>query len=193
LLRSRPQCQRRRRHEHILGLRKCSEDRRLLRFHYRQLVDDYFLFDLGSASATFTIASSTTAFLRSTSATVVVTTTSTDSSTTNATLVPASSSSATPESSGEGATYNTGAIIGGVVGCFALVCISAIAVVWLLRRNRRARAASPGPAAGHQAPPVRESVKVTDHTAGGFGPGELPGYRQEQPPMRPVELYAGDK
>jgi hypothetical protein len=31
---------------------------------------------------------------------------------------------------------NTGAIVGGVVGCLALICSSAVATVWLLRRQR---------------------------------------------------------
>ncbi|KAK0750522.1 hypothetical protein B0T18DRAFT_346030 [Schizothecium vesticola] len=57
------------------------------------------------------------------------------SNTTNTTGAPVAASN--------GAPNNTVAIIGGVVGCVALLCVSAIVVIWLLKRRRdgnRARA-----------------------------------------------------
>jgi hypothetical protein len=54
------------------------------------------------------------------------------------------------------ATSNTGAVIGGVVGCLALICSSAVATVWLLRRHRSK--------ASIRAPSTR------DHTEPGSGP-----------------------
>ncbi|KAH6847061.1 hypothetical protein B0I37DRAFT_374197 [Chaetomium sp. MPI-CAGE-AT-0009] len=54
---------------------------------------------------------------------------------------PTSGSAVDPdaESNSSGPANNTGAIIGGVAGCLALVCGFGLAAVWLLRRNKNAK------------------------------------------------------
>ncbi|KAK1752857.1 hypothetical protein QBC47DRAFT_387255 [Echria macrotheca] len=62
--------------------------------------------------------------------------------------VPASTNSPLSPSSAVGTelssstSSNMGAIIGGVIGCLALICLSAVAVVWLLKRHRNKSASN---------------------------------------------------
>lgn len=49
------------------------------------------------------------------------------------------------EDSGGGPPNNTGAIIGGVIGGIALLCISVVATVYLLRRSRSQKALEDNP------------------------------------------------
>ncbi|SPO04391.1 uncharacterized protein DNG_07076 [Cephalotrichum gorgonifer] len=53
---------------------------------------------------------------------------------------PAPASNAPDEKTSGGPPNNTGAIIGGVIGGLALICASAVATVYILRRNRSQKA-----------------------------------------------------
>ncbi|KAK4038805.1 hypothetical protein C8A01DRAFT_17114 [Parachaetomium inaequale] len=102
---------------------------------------------------------------------------------------------------------NTGAIIGGVAGCLALVCGFGLAVVWLLRRNRNANAESgSAPSSSlHEddgsslyAKPELEACErertelfgqsLAEMSARGPAAYDTSSYRPNYPPMTPVEL-----
>ena len=99
---------------------------------------------------------------------------------------PSESSTTSPEPEAAsddsgGPPNNTGAIIGGVLGGIALICMSVIATVWLLRRNRNQKAKEEAPPAPDMSMPMYytyESAPVKHE------PVELDGQRN----IRPSEL-----
>ncbi|KAK3376344.1 hypothetical protein B0T24DRAFT_218214 [Lasiosphaeria ovina] len=85
---------------------------------------------------------------------------------------------------------NLGPIVGAVVGSVALICVSLIVVLWLLRK-RRVRELSPGPGTSGKDSVEADRDSATSqpqtlqtqppsykkhHWSGGWGPGELPGH-----------------
>jgi hypothetical protein len=97
-----------------------------------------------------------------------------------------------------------GAIIGGVVGCVALVCGFGIAAVWLLRRNKNANAKDKAPSepsstldgARRDEKPELEAYErselfgrsLSEMSAQGPAAYDTALYRPNYPPMTPVEL-----
>lgn len=98
-----------------------------------------------------------------------------------------------------GSPNNAGAIIGGVVGCLALICVSSVSVVWLRRRYRR-KDTSKAPSVNDVAP-ENNSAPVDGETEiklGYFGVDWRPQELEHSVPVRelggvvsPVELPAG--
>ncbi|KAJ9157215.1 hypothetical protein NKR23_g363 [Pleurostoma richardsiae] len=100
-------------------------------------------------------------------------------------LEAAAASSMEPKGGG---TNNTGAIVGGVVGCLALLCGFGIALVYLLRRGKARRSRSPKPDSSPKL--AQDEFKEPSHANGGWAPRELPAQVHYVPPMHPVELPA---
>ncbi|KAM3498608.1 hypothetical protein MY10362_008086 [Beauveria mimosiformis] len=125
---------------------------------------------------------------KQTSTTPVTTSGSNGGSTTSAgptssAMAPATSSTATPRGSD---TNNTPAIIGGVIGGIALLCIFGLAAIYLIRRDKTATAKRNKEKRSTEllALPNAEDKKYPSHRAtGGWGPRELPAHQSD-----PVEL-----
>ncbi|KAJ3472805.1 hypothetical protein NLG97_g10705 [Lecanicillium saksenae] len=97
--------------------------------------------------------------------------------------VTAASSTATPGGSG---ANNTPAIIGGVIGGIALLCIFGLAAIYLIRRDKKATAKRNQEKRRTElsTSPNTEDKKDRSHRAtGGWGPRELPAQQSD-----PVEL-----
>lgn len=119
---------------------------------------------------------------------------------TTSTLGSAANSSGEQESGG---TISTGAIIGGAVGGLAVLCGFVVAVVWLLRRNKKqdAKSASAG-SEGDMTPAygkaeldsyARERAELfgqglSEMSARGPAAYDTAYYQPNYPPMTPVEL-----
>lgn len=163
-----------------------------------------------STSTTLSRTASTTPSSRSTTSTSPSSsepTTSTPSNPPNGSN-PASSSSglgsATDTGGGQsnsgGITNNLEAIIGGVVGCVALLCGFGLATVWLVRRNRSenntaakapsehasSRRGSDGDAPGLK--PELEALGRSEMSGRGPAAYDTASRRPNYPPMTPAEL-----
>ncbi|EJP70279.1 uncharacterized protein BBA_01148 [Beauveria bassiana ARSEF 2860] len=102
---------------------------------------------------------------------------------TSSAMAPATSNIATPQGSG---TNNTPAIIGGVIGGIALLCIFGLVAIYLIRRDKKATAtrSKEKRSAEQLALSNAEDKKNPSHRAtGGWGPRELPAHQSG-----PVEL-----
>ncbi|KAM3477843.1 hypothetical protein MY8738_006268 [Beauveria namnaoensis] len=98
-------------------------------------------------------------------------------------MAPATSNIATPQGSG---TNNTPAIIGGVIGGIALLCIFGLVAIYLIRRDKKATATrnKEKRSAEQLALSNAEDKKhPSDRATGGWGPRELPAHQSD-----PVEL-----
>lgn len=91
---------------------------------------------------------------------------------------------------GTSVSNNTGAIVGGVVGCLAVLCACGVAVFWIVRRNKNPRtAASP---ADPGTPGYGSEQEL--YANNGWMPRELAGSGEHVPPRElpamptPVEL-----
>ncbi|KAL1843093.1 hypothetical protein VTJ49DRAFT_3040 [Mycothermus thermophilus] len=90
----------------------------------------------------------------------------------------------TSQSQSSSAPINIGAIVGGVIGCVALICGCIIVLYWLRQRGRKAAAASGG---------SRPAEDATTPSANLFAvevPGDKPRYDYQAFPFRP-EDYNG--
>lgn len=101
-----------------------------------------------------------------------------------------SSQSSTPNTNDTKPQSNTGAIIGGVIGGIALLCIFGIAAIYLLRRNKSSRSRRPAisPPSSVDGPWYGQETKRKNRMTGGWGPKELQGSSYDKPPSHPVEL-----
>ncbi|KAL6872424.1 hypothetical protein HDV57DRAFT_265125 [Trichoderma longibrachiatum] len=91
---------------------------------------------------------------------------------------------------GGSSANNTGAIVGGVIGGIALLCISGIAAILLLRRNRphsRQSLTNGAQRDTHQAW-YDLSPKTKHRFTGGWGPRELDGSHNGRNPDHAIEL-----
>ncbi|KAH6877142.1 hypothetical protein B0T10DRAFT_552252 [Thelonectria olida] len=142
-------------------------------------VTDHFLFTTTTIDATTTSETSEpTTSSGSSNAPTSTSVGTTDESIVEATSAAPSQASTDGSSSSGNAPNNTGAIVGGVIGGLVLVCGTAIAVVYLLRKNRDRGSDSPPreqdtpknarPWSFHQ---NKQTVQM-----GGWGPQELPAY-----------------
>ncbi|KAH0495894.1 hypothetical protein TgHK011_009420 [Trichoderma gracile] len=110
--------------------------------------------------------------------------------TTNAAPTNESDSGSRSTNNGGSSPNNTGAIVGGVIGGIALLCISGLVAILLLRRNRPHGRQTPTKGAQrdtHQSWYDR-SPKTKHRFTGGWGPRELDGSQQERYPDHPIEL-----
>ncbi|KAK0701398.1 hypothetical protein B0T21DRAFT_353672 [Apiosordaria backusii] len=129
--------------------------------------------------------------------------TETSSTSTQADASTATSGSAIPQADDESQPTldnnespqpnHTAAIVGGVIGSIALLCLSGIAIVWLLKRNRNnSDAAKPdnvpvlAPLEQHAAD--NKEAAWTHYNSAGWGPQELPAYHDGVQERAPVEL-----
>ncbi|KAK3937336.1 hypothetical protein QBC46DRAFT_356757 [Diplogelasinospora grovesii] len=111
------------------------------------------------------------------------------------TVVSSAQTSTTSPSEG-GSGNNTGAIIRGVIGGLALICGSAIAAIYILRRYNNNRPKLPTPYQPEQQQASEDEHKPpvfpqTHHVNGGWGPQEMPTTRQHtswRVPQSPVEM-----
>ncbi|KAJ6779661.1 hypothetical protein PWT90_08907 [Aphanocladium album] len=102
---------------------------------------------------------------------------------TSSTTGPATSSTATSQGSG---SNNTPAIIGGVIGGIALLCLFGLAAIYLIRRDKKATAKKNQEKRSTELLALSnvEDNKYQSHRAtGGWGPKELPARQSD-----PVEL-----
>jgi hypothetical protein len=108
---------------------------------------------------------------------------------------PTSGSAADPdaESNSPGPANNTGAIIGGVAGCLALVCGFGLAAVWLLRRNKNAKskAASASSSTSDESDGVAFDAKqeLEAHGRPTYERAELFGRSMSEMPARGAAAY----
>ena len=134
-------------------------------------------------------------------------TTGTPTANANANTIPTPSADSDP-ASGSGIN-NTGAIIGGIVGCVALLCIFGLAALWLMRRNRAAAAAAAKASSStislHPTDPPPAFDAKPELPSYSYAPAELSGRAPAPaaydrnvrfgggygyPPMTPVEMPA---
>ncbi len=104
-------------------------------------------------------------------------------STSRSSVDPVSSSGATISTQPNNSLNNTGAVIGGVIGGLALVCVSGIAVVYLLRRRWMGKPAFRSPS--KTAPAPETSFAEYNMEQESPGPAEVPLHESY---VLPVEL-----
>ncbi|KAK4665482.1 hypothetical protein QC763_402165 [Podospora pseudopauciseta] len=163
--------------------------------------DNYFAFTTRGETTTISTMSMTRLLQdTSTSASSAILPTLVDSLTSDPGF-PTSSNERTSQSNtksdGNTQPNNTGAIVGGVIGSFALLCASGIAIVWLLRRNRN-KSAIPSSKPHTNSTPEHVDQKSADHKVAtwthynnaGWGPQELPAHHHGAQNTDPVELPA---
>ncbi|KAK4235104.1 hypothetical protein C8A03DRAFT_18102 [Achaetomium macrosporum] len=98
---------------------------------------------------------------------------------------PTDSDSNNQSSSSGDSNNNTGAIIGGVVGCLALICICCVATVWVLRRNKKETSTSQPSNSGSRDSSGQDGVKSPPL---GYGT-ELAGYPVAELSARGLAAY----
>ncbi|KAL6885412.1 hypothetical protein GGI43DRAFT_432461 [Trichoderma evansii] len=163
--------------------------------------DHYLISPTSDSSSTTTQSSSTKMTAKQTTTSVVSSSSkSTDASpgntsgpatasTTDAPAKETNGSSGSTISSGS-STNNTRAIIGGVIGGIALLCLSGIASVFFLRRNRsrRRQTLMKGAQRNTHQSWYDLGPKTKHRFTGGWGPRELPGSSYDRTPDHPIEL-----
>lgn len=137
----------------------------------------------GATAVTHTLLPSPTSETRATE------TDSSSSKTLDGAGTPSTSSEPEAASDNEdsgGRLNNTGAIIGGVIGGIALLCISVIATVYLLRRNRNQKATEGNPHSYEGHMPVYHAHNAYEPTRGDPPVmSELDGERNSKPSELP--------
>ncbi|GAB1316327.1 hypothetical protein MFIFM68171_06537 [Madurella fahalii] len=105
-----------------------------------------------------------------------------------------SASSGTGDGGGGTPPDNTGAIIGGVVGCVALLCVCGVAIAWIMRRNKGSKVPTVAPASGPE-PASEYMAEQAAYKNGGWmprelsvGPDNMPPTELPAPSITPVEL-----
>lgn len=162
--------------------------------------DHYLITPIASSTPTTSTAKTTSTTDQSYSPTTATESPSSSSKSTDASSGTTPSANASPTKDSDGGSRsannggsspnNTGAIVGGVIGGIALLCISGLVAILLLRRNRPhgRRTATKGAQRDTHQSWFDPSPKTKHRFTGGWGPRELDGSQHERYPDHPIEL-----